>query len=160
MTIFLGDSIIAWNNYLKTNNKFENFGVPGFTTTDIIWQLKNDVEEIISGETVFLMIGVNDIMNRILTDKIISNIKEIISILENKFKKIYFISLLPTDDFKLNKEIKIINKNIEMQKNISFINLYEFFLDKNKCLNYIYTTDGVHLNNSGYELFNKKIGEI
>lgn len=160
MTIFLGDSIIAWNDYLNTIENLENLGIPGFTTTDIIWQLKNDDEEIISGNTVYLMIGVNDIMNRIPTNKIISNIDEIILKLEKRFKNIYFISLLPTDNLKLNKEVKLINKALKDNENITFLNLYKFFTDKDEKINYIYTTDGVHLNNYGYELFNKELGEI
>ena len=60
--IFLGDSITAWNSELKNIENSENFGVPGFISRDIVWQLQGDDEETISGHTACLMVGVNDIM--------------------------------------------------------------------------------------------------
>ena len=158
--IFLGDSITAWNSELKNIENSENFGVPGFISRDIVWQLQGDDEETISGNTVCLMIGVNDIMMGISLEKIISNIKEIISMLEKRFEKIILISVLPIDNLNMNKEIKELNKNIKKIENIIFLDLYNIFLNEHGIIDYRFTTDGAHLSNYGYEILNKEIFKI
>ena len=104
--IFLGDSITAWNSELKNIENSENFGVPGFISRDIVWQLQGDDEETISGHTACLMVGVNDIMMGISIEKTLSNIKEIIEMLKKRFEKIIFISVLPIDNVNMNKNIQ------------------------------------------------------
>ena len=158
--IFLGDSITAWNSELKNIENSENFGVPGFISKDIVWQLQGDDEKTISGNTVCLMIGVNDIMMGISLEKIISNIEEIVSMLEKRFEKIILISVLPIDNLNLNKEIKELNKNIKKIENIIFLDLHNIFLNEHGIIDYRFTTDGAHLSNYGYEILNKEIFKI
>lgn len=158
--IFLGDSITAWNSELKNIENSENFGVPGFISRDIVWQLQGDDEDTISGNTVCLMIGVNDIMMGISLEKIISNIKEIVSMLEKRFEKIILISVLPIDNLNLNKQIKELNKNIKKIENIIFLDLHNIFLNEYGIIDYRFTTDGAHLSNYGYEILNKEIFKI
>lgn len=155
--IFLGDSITEWNSDLKNIENSENYGVAGFTTTDMIWQLRGDEEEIISGERAVLMIGVNDLLNRIDKERVVSNIEDIILELKKRFSKIILISILPTDSLDLNNSIKYINSSLKNNENVIFLDLYDLLLDKNGVINYIYTTDGAHLNNYGYEIFNQKL---
>ncbi len=155
--IFLGDSITAWNTSLKNIKNSENFGVPGFISRDIVWQLQGDYEENISGYTAIIMIGVNDLMMGISTEKIISNIEEIISILKNRFEKIIFISLLPIDNAKINSKIKKLNNYLKNINEIKFLDIYNFFINEHEIIDYKFTTDGIHLSNYGYEILNKEL---
>ena len=158
--IFLGDSITAWNSQLKEIENSDNFGVPGFISRDIFWQLQGDDEETISGHTACLMIGVNDIMMGISIEKIIINVQEIISILKKRFEKIILISVLPIDNLKMNYEIKELNKNFNSFSDIEFLNVYNLFLNEHEIIDYKFTTDGAHLSNYGYEVLNKELFKV
>ena len=158
--IFLGDSITAWNSELKNIENSENFGVPGFISRDIVWQLQGDDEETISGHTACLMIGVNDIMMGISIEKTISNIKEIIEMLKKRFEKIIFISILPIDNVNMNKNIQKLNENIKNIDEIKFLDVHNYFLNEHEIMDYKFTTDGAHLSNYGYEILNKEIFKI
>ena len=158
--IFLGDSITAWNSELKNIENSENFGVPGFISRDIVWQLQGDDEETISGHTACLMVGVNDIMMGISIEKTISNIKEIIEMLKKRFEKIIFISVLPIDNVNMNKNIQKLNENIKNIEEIEFLDVHNYFLNEHKMMDYKFTTDGAHLSNYGYEILNKEIFKI
>ena len=158
--IFLGDSITAWNSELKNIENSENFGVPGFISRDIVWQLQGDDEETISGHTACLMIGVNDIMMGISIEKTLSNIKEIIEMLKKRFEKIIFISILPIDNVNMNKNIQKLNENIKNIDEIKFLDVHNYFLNEHEIMDYKFTTDGAHLSNYGYEILNKEIFKI
>ena len=158
--IFLGDSITAWNSELKNIENSGNFGVPGFISRDIVWQLQGDDEETISGHTACLMVGVNDIMMGISIEKTLSNIKEIIEMLKKRFEKIIFISVLPIDNINMNKNIQRLNENIKNIKEIEFLDIHNLFLNEHGMIDYKFTTDGAHLSNYGYEILNKEIFKI
>ena len=158
--IFLGDSITAWNSELKNIENSENFGVPGFISRDIVWQLQGDDEETISGHTACLMVEVNDIMMGISIEKTLSNIKEIIEMLKKRFEKIIFISVLPIDNINMNKNIQRLNENIKNIKEIEFLDIHNLFLNEHGMIDYKFTTDGAHLSNYGYEILNKEIFKI
>ena len=158
--IFLGDSITAWNSELKNIENSENFGVPGFISRDIVWQLQGDDEETISGHTACLMVGVNDIMMGISIEKTLSNIKEIIEMLKKRFEKIIFISILPIDNVNMNKNIQKLNENIKNIDEIKFLDVHNYFLNEYEIMDYKFTTDGAHLSNYGYEILNKEIFKI
>ena len=158
--IFLGDSITAWNSELKNIENSENFGVPGFISRDIVWQLQGDDEETISGHTACLMVGVNDIMMGISIEKTLSNIKEIIEMLKKRFEKIIFISILPIDNVNMNKNIQKLNENIKNIEGIEFLDIHNYFLNEHGMIDYKFTTDGAHLSNYGYEILNKEIFKI
>lgn len=158
--IFLGDSITAWNSELKNIENSENFGVPGFISRDIVWQLQGDDEETISGRTACLMVGVNDIMMGISIEKTLSNIKEIIEMLKKRFEKIIFISVLPIDNVNMNKNIQKLNENIKNIEGIEFLDIHNYFLNEHGMIDYKFTTDGAHLSNYGYEILNKEIFKI
>ncbi len=158
--IFLGDSITAWNSELKNIENSENFGVPGFISRDIVWQLQGDDEETISGRTACLMVGVNDIMMGISIEKTLSNIKEIIEMLKKRFEKIIFISVLPIDNVNLNKNIQKLNENIKNIDGIEFLDVHNYFLNEHGMIDYKFTTDGAHLSNYSYEILNKEIFKI
>ncbi len=157
---FLGDSITAWNSELKKIENSKNFGVPGFITRDIIWQLQGDDEETISGHTAVLMIGVNDVMMGFSPEKTAQNTEEIILMLKNRFERIILISVLPIDNLKMNEEIKTINSFIKNISDVEFLDVYSLFLNEHEVLDYKFTTDGAHLSNYGYETLNNELFKL
>lgn len=158
--VFLGDSLTAWNQELKKYENIRNYGVPGFVSRDIVWQLQGDDENVISGDTAVLMIGVNDILMGFSVEKIVININEIISMLKKRFERIILISVLPVDSPKMNKEIREINENIKNIPEIEYLDIHNIFLNEHDMIDYKFTTDGAHLSNHGYETLNKNITNI
>lgn len=123
-------------------------------------------------KTVFIMIGVNDILHKQKAETILSNYKKILDTLLTKSSKtkIYVQSTLPvvSDDFvqsaEINKEIVKLNTALrEMvsklnNSNIKYIDLHKHFvMPTTGQLNVTYTVDGLHLNGSGYLLWKSLI---
>lgn len=158
--VFLGDSLTAWNQELKKYENIKNYGVPGFISRDIVWQLQGDDEEVISGHTAVLMVGVNDILMGFSVEKIVININGIINMLKKRFERIILISILPIDNVKMNKEIREVNENLKNISDVEYLNIHNLFLNEHDMIDYKFTTDGAHLSNYGYEILNKNILEI
>ncbi|NME35994.1 MULTISPECIES: GDSL-type esterase/lipase family protein [Fusobacterium] len=152
--IFLGDSITAWNNYPNV----KNYGVPGFCSRDVLWLLED--REDIKGDTVVLMVGVNDILGDIPSEKIFNNLLKIIEILKERFKKIILISVLPTMYKDKNKKIKNLNFLLRNQMFVEKLMIHNLFLNEEGIIDNKYSADGVHLSPEGYKLLNKKIKKI
>ena len=55
------------------------------------------------------------------------------------------------------KETNLILKNLELPEKIEMLDIHEDFLDSNNQLSEIYTDDGVHLNENGYDVWVKDI---
>lgn len=166
--VFLGDSITDFYplEEFYDNLPVVNSGVSGYQTTDILSRIDSMVA-IYNPTKVFLLIGTNDIQNNKSEDEIVNNIKKIIDkIHEVRPKtKIYLESLLPvnkSDDSKINhdmvgkrenKTIQSINKKLKKyaeEENITFINLYDEFVNDNNEMTLKYTEEGLHLSSLGY----------
>lgn len=166
--VFLGDSITDFYPLEEFYDELPvvNSGVSGYQTTDILSRIDSMVA-IYNPTKVFLLIGTNDIQNNKSEDEIVNNIKKIIDkIHEVRPKtKIYLESLLPvnkSDDSKINhdmvgkrenKTIQSINKKLKKyaeEENITFINLYDEFVNDNNEMTLKYTEEGLHLSSLGY----------
>lgn len=167
--VFLGDSI---TNGYNVNKYFKDYpvvksGVNGYTTKDIINNLDNMLY-IYNPSKVFLTIGINDIGSGKSKEYIINNLEIIIdNIKENrKYTEIYIESIYPINsniyyrnNIK-NKDIIKINKSIKelcIKKNINYIDIYSSLVDNKNNLKRTLTTDGLHLNDSGYEIISKEL---
>lgn len=110
------------------------------------------------------MIGTNDLANGTDNDKIVENIREIISMIKDKDSniKIYLETIYPinidkrkNDKRRNNKDIRYINEKLKeycVESDIVFIDVYSNLIDSNDKLKDEYTEDGLHLNNNGYEV--------
>ena len=152
--IMLGDSIIEWFRRAK----YKNFGHAGYTTRDVLWYLEDYT--FITGEIVILMIGVNDLLCDFKSELSEKYYNEILRILDKKFNKILLIKLLPTNSVLINGGIikfnKFIDKISQGNNKIYILDIYNNFLNKEKnIIDDLYTTDGIHLSNKGYEEFIK-----
>lgn len=158
--VFLGDSITAWNPYLRKIENSKNLGVPGFASRDIVWQLQGDDEEIISGHTAVFMAGVNDIMMGYSVERVVSNITEIVQMLRKRFERIIIISVLPIDNLSMSDEIRAVNNGIKNLAGTEYLDVHNLFLNERNTIDYKLSTDGAHLNTYGYEILNKYLMEI
>ncbi len=159
--VFLGDSLTMRHNW--SSFKASNMGIDGDTTADVLSRLHytKDAEHIV------LMIGVNDILNRIPLREVQANYRRILESLSDDKKKITLLSLLPVIDDRgtqsINQDIRTMNRWIKMQvnkQNITFVDFYPHFLDTQKQgLKKEFTTDGIHLSDKAYQLWEKLLKE-
>ncbi len=171
--IFLGNSLTQggdWSAWFPAQ-KPANRGISGDNTEGVLARL----DEITDAKPVklFLMIGINDISQNYKNDYLCKNFEKIIRkvLTESPETTIYIQSILPVNnDFGrykrlINKEKQIENLNIRLKKlckkeNIRYVNLYPLFLQQKRKLNPAFTTDGLHLNEEGYQVWISGISSL
>jgi len=152
--ILLGDSITAWN----PRKDAVNMGVPGDTVRDILWRVEDILE--LTGDEVYLMAGINDIIMGFSEGKILENYTKLVGTLKKNFKRLIVISVLPVDSSSRNEIIRSLNKKIEeitQEAGGEYLDIYQEFTGKDGNIDIKYTTDGVHLSSKGYDLLNTKL---
>ena len=174
MIIFLGDSITEWGNWESLLPEFDiaNYGVAGNKTYQII----DRVDELFGKEAhqLFLLVGVNDLGdNRFLTE-IETDYKRLVELLfsNNVSSEINLVSVLPIKQSEWEKEgLSLVNieelnkiiKDIAKENSFNFVDIYSAFVDTDGELKNEFTTDGLHLSESGYlkyaELISPELSE-
>lgn len=145
--IMFGDSLIDWNY----NSPYENYGKNGYRTRDVFWLLESEKD--ISGEIGVLLVGVNDFFTNMDFEKTKEYYQKIVAELKPRVKELILISLLPTDRGYINEKVVLFNTWLKERYPNNYLNMYENFLSNNE-IKREYTTDGIHLNHKGYEVFN------
>lgn len=161
--VWLGDSITdggEWSELFK-NKKTANRGISSDVTYGVLNRLYNIKK--LKPLKVFVMIGINDIARNIPDSFIVNNYKRIIDYFKLHLPKtkLYMQSLLPTNNtftnFKnhQNKTEHILFVNNELKKicnetQVTYVNLYDEFLDDEGKLHKKFTNDGLHLIGEGY----------
>ena len=157
--VMLGDSIthrVNWSELLNKNT-IVNRGINGDITEGLLNRLANIIQ--LSPKKVFIMGGINDLSYEVEIDAIYSNYISIVTTLKRHGIEVFIQSTLFTSRDKLNKGVKILNKKLEayaFSNDIVFINL-NAKLSNNGRLMDDYTTDGVHLNPQGYNLWKEEL---
>lgn len=153
----LGNSLTAyadWNELLGRND-VQNFGVADFSVKQLSWLLDKWV---IASKPGFCFIngGQEDIMLHVPLERIAEDYSMILDSLQhNGIKPVVQSTLMRWEDEEGNRQTERINqliKGICRERNIDFINLNTVLSGKNG-LKPQYTTDGMHLNSKGYELW-------
>ncbi len=169
--VFIGDSITEQGD--NWGAKFadlmiKNRGISGDMTYGVLARL-NEVKAN-PPKAIFIMIGVNDIFNLVYHHEV----KQLASISRNIDKitrelagalpetQIFVQSILPDHrDFitilasAVNQQIKAINN-----KAFTYIDLHSVFVTPQGVLKAELTTDGTHLNASGYQLWQQQLQPI
>jgi lysophospholipase L1-like esterase len=153
----LGNSLTAyadWNELLGRND-VQNFGVADFSIKQLSWLLDKWVIASKPG-ICFINGGQEDIMLGIPAERIAEDYSMILdSLRHNGIKPVVQSTLLRWEDAEGNRQADMVNlllKAICYERNIDFINL-NTVLCNNSGLKPQYTTDGMHLNSKGYELW-------
>ena len=163
-TVFVGDSLTAlgkWDTF-SDFSCVKNAGVSGNITQDVLLRL----DSAISGKpkTVFLMIGVNDLLRGRDIPSVLRDYREIVETIQARSPQttIFVQSVLPTNNslstigkIEIEKIIEL-NKGIREfadEKQVFYLSLYPVFSDEHGVLRKAYTVDGVHLTPEGYAVW-------
>jgi len=162
--VFLGNSITEGGNWktLLKDSSLINRGISGDNTFGVL----NRIGEVISHKPakLFLLMGVNDLSKNIPVEVIFENILSIVGRIHSGSPgtKVYVQSILPLNATNekfpekfLNHESDVLIINTQLRKFASrmkytYVDLYNEFTDAQGRLDEKYTTDGLHLNKSGY----------
>jgi lysophospholipase L1-like esterase len=158
--IMLGDSITdegEWTELLGLNVK--NRGISGDTTERILHRLDSILES--KPKQVFLMIGINDLMNDGKSVTVtLEQYKKILREFQEKTPntKVFVQSVLPVNNkvylyWEDNNNVVRINsglKNLAKEFNYEYIDIFSLLLDSENNLDTKYTVDGLHLNGQAY----------
>ena len=185
--VFLGNSItqglLRHTDKLSGNN-IVNRGISGDHTDGVLARL----EEIIhyKPKAVFLLIGVNDLFedNRSRPERtpeyVANNIFLISDIINKKSPntKIFTQTIIPINNNQyltekpnieflhvdyspsINEQINEVNKILKSNLSLNIIDLHSTFLNEDLQLNPKFSTDGVHLNDLGYQNWIDIINQI
>jgi lysophospholipase L1-like esterase len=161
--IWLGDSITdggEWSELFPQYNTL-NRGISADNTFGILYRLHEIIRR--KPKKLFILIGINDIGKNIPDEVIVSNYRKIIDSLQlqTPSTKIYVQSILPTNNNFTNfknhqnktEHIVFVNKELKKlcaEKEITYVNLHDAFLNAEGKLDEKYTNDGLHLTGEGY----------
>ncbi|MBS0017054.1 MAG: G-D-S-L family lipolytic protein [Arthrospira sp. SH-MAG29] len=167
LTILAGDSLSLWfpPELLPPERTWLNQGISGETSAGLLRRLK--VFDLTQPETVFIMIGINDLLRGIDDQTVLANWQEIIRDVKwvHPSAQVVVQSILPHSDqnaswegrdrlIKIpNRRIRRLNRELEaiaIANGAYFLDLHPLFTDKKGNLRPELSTDGLHLNDRGY----------
>lgn len=164
--VWIGDSITEnWNrfdpDFFNQNNI--NRGISGQTTSQMLLRFRSDVIQL-KPKIVIILAGTNDIAENtgpITLPEIFGNILSMVELAQANQIKAILCSILPAFKYSWKpiiepaEKIIILNqmiKNYANQNKITYIDFHSAMTDANNGLKKEYADDGVHPNQSGYEL--------
>lgn len=160
---FLGDSLTfggRWQEYFP-ESEIGNFGVSGEKSADIIFRL--DEVFFWTPQKIVLMMGINDLGDGLNCGCILEHFRKLIlSVKKQKNIELIIQSILPINTSLFSnsnfgkKDILVCNQQINelcQIENIPFLDLYSAFSTYGDELIKEYTYDGLHLNDTGYQVW-------
>ncbi|NJO40989.1 MAG: G-D-S-L family lipolytic protein [Cyanobacteria bacterium RU_5_0] len=170
LSILAGDSISLWfpENELPPERHWLNQGISGETSFGLLKRL--DLFDQTQPETIFVMIGINDLLRGTEAQVILDNQQEIIRYLQEIHPQAQIVvqSMLPHAGEKAtwegrdrlldlsNSDIRELNQELEAiakQEGVYFLDLYSLFANSKGNLRMEVSTDGLHLNSQGYHVW-------
>ncbi len=167
LTILAGDSISLWfpSELLPSQRHWLNQGISGETSAGLLQRLH--LFEVTKPETIFVMIGINDLLRGVSDDTVLANQQLIIQDLKKMHPQAQIVvqSILPRAAESnwegrerllalSNQRIQDLNKRLETmarQESIYFLDLYPLFANSDGNLRSELSTDGLHLSAAGYQ---------
>ncbi len=167
LTILAGDSLSLWfpPELLPENRHWLNQGISGENSTGLLKRL--ELFDHTQPETIFVMIGVNDLIQGNDDEIILNNHRQIMRYLRQVHPQTQIViqSILPhagkeatwegrekllnipnSRILKLNQQLKI----MATKAGVKYLNLYPLFVNNQGNLRPEFSTDGLHLNSQGY----------
>lgn len=164
--VFFGDSITQLGDFQKAypNLKIINLGLSGDSVVEM--SERTEMVGYMSPKKVFIMAGINSMhSNSVAT--VAEQYKKLLMAIESEVPKaeIYVHSVLPVSKKKEkevvnNRDISSLNNLLEeyaKEQGYVYIDLYSLMVSSEGELDSELTTDGLHLNQKGYELWNNLI---
>jgi lysophospholipase L1-like esterase len=170
LTILAGDSISLWfpQDLLPSDRTWLNQGISGETSAGLLKRL--NLFDQTKPQTIFVMIGINDLIKGHDNKTLLDNQGKIIRDLKANHPKSQIVvqSILPHGDDQTKWEgrdrllaipsdrIQDLNQQLEaiaQQEGVYFLDLYSLFADTQGNLRPDLTTDGLHLSPAGYRIW-------
>jgi lysophospholipase L1-like esterase len=159
LTVILGDSHALWFpvDHLSRDRFWLNQGVSGDTTAGVLKRVSTFAAT--RPNTIHVMVGINDLRKGKTDKEILSNLQQIMQRLrlEHPSAQVFVHSILPTRLAAIpSNRVRWLNYNIAAltkQEGINYLNLQPAFTDGSGNLQRALTTDGVHLNARGYQVW-------
>ncbi|TAE96391.1 MAG: GDSL family lipase [Oscillatoriales cyanobacterium] len=167
LSVLAGDSLSMWfpTKLLPPDRIWLNQGISGETSVGLLKRLQ--LFDRTLPDTVFVMIGINDLLRGASDEGILNNQRQIIRDLRWAHPKAQVVvqSILPHSGEQStwenrdrllaipNSRIRAINrrlKEIANSENVSYLDLQPLFADADGNLPTELSTDGLHLNDRGY----------
>lgn len=181
LQILAGDSISLWfpPELLLSNKTWLNQGISGETSDKLLRRLS--LFDATQPETIFVMIGINDLQKGYQDETILANQQAIIQHLKiaHPRSRVVIQSILPHAGDRLiqpidrppapwayrlatvsNQRIQALNQQlatIAKQEGVEYLDLYPYFVDAQGNLLSELTTDGLHLSRRGYEVWRDRL---
>jgi lysophospholipase L1-like esterase len=167
LTVLTGDSLSLWfpDSLLPAQRTWLNQGISGETTLGLLRRL--DLLKELQPETIFIMIGINDLIQGKSNDTIVANYTNIVEELRRNHPNSQLVvqSILPHADKNTlwegrDRLLKVPNERIQQlntrlqrmaaDHDVAYLDLYGLFADAQGNMQPALTTDGLHLSQQGY----------
>ncbi len=167
LTVLVGDSLSLWfpPELLPPQQAWLNQGISGETSEGLLKRL--NLLDVTQPETIFVMIGINDLLRGVGNETLLKNYQGIIQELRWAHPQATIVvqSILPHSHEQAtwegrdrllqipNRRIRYLNRELEaiaLIEGALFLNLHPLFINKQGYLRPELTTDGLHLNHQGY----------
>ncbi len=162
--VMFGDSITKGGDWatLLGRSDVKNSGFPGFTTSHLVWLLKENVIDL-SPRVCFLEGGINDIGVGIPLDRTKSNYRSLINgLLEHQITPVVQSIIYEQDNPESKVQVDSLNSYLKaycQSKGIYYLDI-NGKLSSSKGLNAQYTTDGTHINQDAYEIWATEVRNL
>jgi lysophospholipase L1-like esterase len=156
-------NIVMFGNSITNQGKWEevlgrpdvlNWGIPGYTTGQLIWTIKNALHDHPGTKIWFLEGGINDISLGVPVKRIFKNYIIIVDSLQrNKIIPIVQSTILKNAAKADNKQVSKLNKLVKnycLKNKIEYIDLNAFLSRDGELIKEL-TTDGCHLQPDAYK---------
>ncbi|GMO42050.1 MAG: hypothetical protein Ta2B_22180 [Termitinemataceae bacterium] len=167
--VMLGDSITECGNWNELLNRADiaNFGISGDASSYLLYRLSDMY--LAAPQKCFLMIGINDFAGNAAVEKVFHNYKLIVEDIklhniETIIQSTLYISKTASRFEHIGNNWQEINVKVDnlnellreycVKNNLIYLDINEV-MSKNKMLEEVNTSDGVHLNKIGYEKWKK-----
>ncbi len=153
--VVLGDSLVE---YWPLPKNISNWGIATIRSEQYV-KLINSANLNIDIDNLYILIGSNDLASSNNVNEILKNISLIISTLKPKQIKVLSVpyTIYRNDRGKeFISKVRILNDELKLIYKDDFIDINKYICDQNNLL-LQYSLDGLHLNDSAYELLNKKV---
>jgi lysophospholipase L1-like esterase len=161
--VMLGDSITARGEWAELTGyaSIANRGIGGDTTAGVLLRLDPIVA--MNPRRIFILLGINDLVQGRSVEQLLNNYKEIVKRLHQSGAIVYVQSTLNVSRksrLKFNDHINTVNDQMrdycDSTGSCSFININSVLASRGR-LGKSYSLDGVHLNGQGYAAWAKMI---
>lgn len=162
--VMFGDSITKGGDWatLLGRSDVKNSGFPGFTTSHLVWLLKENVIDL-KPHVCFLEGGINDIGVGIPLERTKSNYRSLINgLLEHQITPVVQSILYEQDNPESKVQVDSLNSYLKaycQNKNVYYLDI-NGKLSSSKGLNAQYTTDGTHINQDAYEIWATEVRNL